>query len=99
MHDLTAASTNAPESTARRLRKDGQPWASSAPKSTAHSLVERDSATYIGMSQAWLRQDRRRKADERRGPSFIKVGRSIRYRLIDLDQWLANHRVGSSRVA
>ena len=28
-----------------------------------------------------------------RGPSYIRVGRSIRYRIRDLDQWLEAHRV------
>lgn len=72
-----------------RLRKDGQPRASTKLKSTPHSLVEQDAAAYIGMSTAYLRQGRMRDY----GPAFIRCGRSVRYRRVDLDAWLDRHRV------
>ena len=67
------------------------------PRSTPHSLTEPDAASYIGMSTAWLRQDRCRAADDRRGPAFIRVDRAIRYRLTDLDAFLNAHRVEARR--
>jgi hypothetical protein len=60
------------------------------PKSTPHSLVEPDASKYIGYSVAWLRQRRCRHDG---GPAYIKCGRSIRYRIVDLDAYLAAHRV------
>ncbi len=47
-------------------------------------LSDREAANYIGMSESWLRQSRMKGT----GPIFIKIGRSVRYRLIDLDIWL-----------
>ncbi len=52
-------------------------------------LREADAGRYLGMSRAWLRQGRMRG----RGPSYIRTGRSIRYRITDLDVWLDAHRV------
>lgn len=31
-----------------------------------------------------------------RGPRYIKVGRSVRYRVSDLDEWLERHLVSTS---
>lgn len=55
---------------------------------------EKEAAEYIGMSRSFLRQDRMNGLRERRtaGPSFIKIGRSIRYLKEDLDAWLMKHR-------
>jgi len=50
---------------------------------------EHHAAPYIGFSAAALRAWRR----QGRGPAYIQVGRSIRYRLNDLDSWLAAHEV------
>jgi len=62
----------------------------SAPASTpAATLRERDAGRYITFSAAWLRQ-RRMHGD---GPTYVKVGRSIRYRVADLDAYVAAHRV------
>jgi predicted DNA-binding transcriptional regulator AlpA len=52
-------------------------------------LTEKYAAPYTGMSTAWLRQARIRGI----GPAYIRVGRSIRYRVADLDAWVAAHRV------
>ena len=53
------------------------------------TLAERDSAVYIGFRPPALKAWRR----EGRGPAYIRVNRSIRYRVADLDAWLDAHRV------
>lgn len=53
------------------------------------TLFEADAANYVGFSTAYLRLCR----SKGRGPAFIRVGRSIRYRVADLDAWLDAHRV------
>jgi predicted DNA-binding transcriptional regulator AlpA len=58
-------------------------------ESVARPLDERDAAAYVGFTvsalRLWRRQDR--------GPSYIQVNRSIRYRVSDLDAWLNAHLV------
>lgn len=58
-------------------------------------LTEKEAAIYIGMSRSFLSQDRMNGHRENRtpGPVFLKLGRSIRYRKMDLDEWLSNHRI------
>ena len=51
-------------------------------------LKEREAANYIGMSRSFLAQGRMKG----KGPIFCKVGRSIRYRLEDLDAWIQESR-------
>lgn len=58
----------------------------------------KEAAIYICMSASWLQHGRVDGDRERRiyHPQFIKVGRSIRYLVEDLDKWLnsfpkANH--------
>src|SRR5919109_4221017 len=62
----------------------------------AHKLAftEREAAQYIGMSRSFLRQSRQDgiRANRTPGPPFVKVGRAIRYLVMDLDQWLLQHR-------
>ena len=45
----------------------------------------KETAQYLGMSESWLRQSRIKGS----GPQFLKVGRSIRYRVEDLNTWLS----------
>lgn len=52
-------------------------------------LREEDAARYIGRSRAFLKRARR----EGRGPAVVRIGRSIVYRLVDLDAWLEAHVV------
>ncbi len=52
-------------------------------------IGEADAALYIGMSRPWLRLQRMKVA----GPPYIRIGRTIRYDIRDLDDWLAQHRV------
>jgi len=87
MLDQTTSSTNLSQSPSepKKKREKGSPVS----KSSADSLVERDAATYIGMSVAWMRV-RRRKGG---GPIFVRAGRSVRYRPADLDSWVRAHRV------
>ena len=48
---------------------------------------ERDAADMLGVSTAALRRWRR----ESRGPAFIRLEGCIRYRLADLEEFLAKH--------
>lgn len=58
-------------------------------------LTEYEAAKYIGMSQSFLNADRSNghRKNRTKGPVFLKLGRSIRYRKIDLDEWLQVNRV------
>jgi predicted DNA-binding transcriptional regulator AlpA len=53
-------------------------------------MQEAEAAKYIGMSSSWLRQSRFTGNPE--APPFIKIGRSVRYLLADLNQWLSDRR-------
>lgn len=56
-----------------------------------HKLLNEKQASEItGLSLSWFRQSRMRGS----GPPYIKVGRAVRYRLQDLQGWLANNTVG-----
>ena len=77
--------------TSRSRRRVSAPGGS--PNSTPHSLREKDAGPYIGFSAAFLKADRARPRNQRKGPAYIQVGRSVRYRVDDLDRWLAAHRV------
>ena len=59
----------------------------------ARILHEREAAAYIGMSVAFLRAGRLGRGTP--GPPFVRIGRSVRYALADLDAWLATKRVSS----
>jgi hypothetical protein len=61
------------------------------PRETPAALTrsERAAAKYIGYSVEFLRH--RRRAGQ--GPVYIQIGRSIRYRVRDLDAWLDAHAV------
>jgi predicted DNA-binding transcriptional regulator AlpA len=52
-------------------------------------ITEADTAIYIGMSRPWLRLQRMKGT----GPPYIRIGRTIRYDIRDLDDWLAQHRI------
>jgi hypothetical protein len=51
---------------------------------------ERDAAPYIGMSVPFLRAARLGRTE---GPAFIRIGRAIRYRVQDLDAFIAARRI------
>lgn len=45
-----------------------------------------EAANYLGISQSWLRQARMRGRKD--APPFVRIGRAVRYRIQDLDDWL-----------
>ena len=70
---------------AKALSEDIQP----------NAIDEKDAAIYIGMSVAYLRRSRMEGNRKNRTPAppFIKIGRSVRYLINDLDTWLFQHRI------
>ena len=68
---------------------------------TCRMLDERQTALYIGMSRSFLRKARCEGLVGNRtpGPPFHRVGRKILYDIVELDAWLAKHRVGTSLIA
>ena len=67
------------------------PFTSSKPDQP-RALSELEAAQYIGMSRSFLAQSRMEghRYNRTQAPSFIKIGRSVRYLREDLDQWLDN---------
>lgn len=57
-----------------------------------HIVDERDAARYLNFTPAFMR--RRREVGG--GPAYLRIGRTIRYRIADLDAWLAAHRIDPS---
>jgi len=55
-------------------------------------IDSRHAATYLGCSAQWLAVLRMRQT----GPSYIKHGAWVRYRVSDLDAWTEQHRVRSA---
>ena len=57
-------------------------------------LTEKDTAKYLGVSRGFLRKSRM--TGPLRGqtpaPPWVQFGRSIRYDLDDLNQWISAHR-------
>jgi hypothetical protein len=58
-------------------------------------LREQEAANYIGMSVSFLRQSRMNGNLPRRtpGPPYVRQGRSIRYLIEDLNNWLHSNRI------
>ena len=58
-------------------------------------MNEKDAAYYVGLSVSFLRRARMtgRTKSGISGPAYVKVpgGRAVRYRLEDLDRWLAEN--------
>lgn len=52
-------------------------------------LNEEETSRYVAMSRPWLRLQRMKGT----GPAYIRIGRTIRYDVHDLDAWLNEHRV------
>ena len=57
-------------------------------------ISEKDAAEYIGMSAQFLRKSRMEGVRQNRtaGPPFVRIGRSVRYDLSDLEKWIDAHR-------
>jgi predicted DNA-binding transcriptional regulator AlpA len=49
----------------------------------------REAATFVGCTRAALALWRK----QRRGPSYVRVGRLVRYRPADLNSWVQSRRV------
>lgn len=56
-------------------------------------LDEKQAADYVGLSVRTLQSRRFNSLT----PAFLKLGRSVRYRLTDLDAFLEAHRVDPAR--
>lgn len=54
------------------------------------ALTDQEASGYIGMSISWLRHGRITgdRFERIPHPQFIKIGRSVRYLIEDLDRWL-----------
>ena len=74
------------------LENSDNPSASTQPT----VLNEHEAATYIHMSTSYLRKQRWKgtQPDRASGPPYIRIGRSIRYRRQDLDDWMERNRAG-----
>jgi predicted DNA-binding transcriptional regulator AlpA len=58
-------------------------------------LADGEVAHLIGMSKSYLRQSRVKGT----GPAFLKLGRSVRYRLEDVEAWLqSRNRINTIQV-
>jgi predicted DNA-binding transcriptional regulator AlpA len=62
----------------------------------SHALTEHQAAQYLSMSRSFLRQGRMNGDRENRTPTppYYKIGRSVRYKKCDLDNWLEKFRQG-----
>ena len=62
----------------------------------SHALTEQQAANYLSMSRSFLRQGRMNGDRENRTPTppWYKIGRSVRYKISDLDNWLEQFRQG-----
>ena len=51
-------------------------------------LMEKDAAETVAIGYSTLRKHRY----EGTGPKYIRIGRSIRYKRIDIEKWLDEHK-------
>jgi excisionase family DNA binding protein len=71
---------------ARAVKFGTAPGAPRAPR----LVTPKEAAEFLGVPEGTLAQWR----SQRRGPTFVKLeGRLVRYRLADLDQYIASHIV------
>lgn len=61
---------------------------------TKKALKESEVCEYLGLSHSFLRNARmeRMRGGRPPGPAFIRIGRTVRYLVEDLDAWLASYR-------
>lgn len=57
------------------------------------TVTEHDASAYLALRDSTLRAWRQRG----QGPAFVKLGRAVRYRVSDLDQYLESARVTPGR--
>ena len=64
------------------------------------TLNEKEAALYVGMSVSFLRIARMEGDRKNRtaGPSYVKIGRSVRYLISDLDSFLEKNRKVSCEI-
>ena len=65
----------------------------SAIESTCQCLTEQEVSVRTGLSLSTLRMHR----FKRRGIPYIKIGRSVRYSVCDLETYLSKHRIDPAR--
>jgi predicted DNA-binding transcriptional regulator AlpA len=58
-------------------------------------LKQREAAAICSLSERTLERLRVSGA----GPKFVRLGKSVRYRLVDLEEWIASRVVGSTSEA
>ena len=58
-------------------------------KKMEETLIDKIAAKKIGVAVQTLRNWRH----QRRGPAYLKLGRSVRYRLDDLNKFMENNRI------
>ena len=61
---------------------------------TSHSraLTTNEAANYLGLSESTLEKARVYGT----GPTYVKLGRAVRYRPADLDNWLSARTINST---
>lgn len=64
---------------------------------TRGTITEPEAAEYLGVSTGYLSASRLN-PPRTDGPPFVRLGRAIRYRPADLDQWLDSRRVEVRRA-
>lgn len=58
------------------------------------AIDEKQAAIILGIAVQTLRNWRH----QRRGPAYVKMGRSIRYMLVDLDEYLETRKINPEAV-
>ena len=53
------------------------------------AINEKQASIILGVAVQTLRNWRH----QRRGPAYVKLGRSVRYRILDLDEYLLNRKI------
>ena len=65
--------------------------------SASEMLSTAEAAKYVGLSEVWMRQLRMGPAPS--GPPFYRIGRNVvRYRRVELDDWLMIRRYGGGQT-
>ena len=52
-------------------------------------IGEENTSHFLSVSRSWLRQARMKNS----GPPYIRIGKSIRYDILDLIQWIEKQRI------
>lgn len=60
------------------------------------AFTEKQASDYLSLSRSFLRQGRMNgnRVNRTPTPPYYKIGRSVRYKKSDLDQWLEQFRQG-----